>query len=168
MTTLEELRENLGRTWQNITEGWRHLYEQASGALTRFTPIRRDDRELSDKLSVLSYNTARWGFMPAEVSDDDKYVIVKLEAPGMESEDFDIEVESDVLIVRGEKKIQREESKGEYHLLERAYGRFERAIPLPAEVDYSRASATYKRGILRVKLPRTGNKLRKRIEVNHL
>ena len=165
MSTLHELRENLGRTWENITEGWRYLFDRAGGALTKFTPLRREDQDDSETSSLLSYSSARWGLMPAEVSDDDKYVIVKLEAPGMEADDFDIQVHDDVLIVRGEKKFQREESRGQYHLLERAYGRFERAIPLPAEVDYGNSTASYRRGLLQIKLPKTAHRKRRRIKV---
>ena len=166
MSTINELRENLGRTWESLTEGWRYLFDRAGGALTKFTPIRREDHDESEQSSLLSYS-ARWGLMPAEVSDDDKQVVVKLEAPGMETEDFDIHVQDDVLLIRGEKKFQREESKGQYHLLERAYGRFERAIPLPAEVDHSKSVASYRRGLLQINLPKTVDRKRRRIKVGH-
>ena len=167
MSTINELRENLGRTWESLTEGWRYLFDRAGGALTKFTPIRREDQDESEHSSLLSYSSARWGLMPAEVSDDDKHVIVKLEAPGMDAEDFDIQVQDDVLLIRGEKKSRREESKGQYHLLERAYGRFERAIPLPAEVDHSKSTASYRRGLLQIELPKTTDRKRRRIKVGH-
>jgi HSP20 family protein len=59
-----------------------------------------------------------------------------------------------MLIVRGEKRMQREREDGNYHIVECAYGSFERAIPLPAEVDANKAKADYKRGVLKVELPK--------------
>jgi len=91
---------------------------------------------------------------------------VRLEAPGLEREDFDIEVFEDTLIIRGEKRLTRERNEGRYHVLECAYGRFERAIPLPAEVEADRASARYRNGVLRIELPKTASQRRHHIEVN--
>ena len=163
MSTLQQLREDFGRSWDNIMEGWRHLSERASGALTRFMPVRRS--EAQDKNSPIAGQNTRWGLMAAEVFDDNENVVVKLEVPGMEPEDFDIQISSDVLIVRGEKKFQREKKEGNYHLMECAYGRFERAIPLPSEVDEAKAEANYKHGLLKISLPKTGQKTRRRISV---
>ena len=103
--------------------------------------------------------------MAAEVFDDDDKVIVRLEAPGMDKKEFDLQVIDDVLIVRGEKRIQREHTEGQYHVKECAYGRFERAIGLPDEVDSNKAQADYKNGIIRIELPKSANKRHKRIKV---
>jgi len=75
-------------------------------------------------------------------------------------------VRNDVLIIRGEKRFEREQNRGNYHLMECAYGRFERAIPLPAEVDEEKARADYRRGLLRVTLPKTGHHTGRRISVS--
>ena len=66
----------------------------------------------------------------------------------------DIEVVGNTLVVRGEKKLARDEVRGRYHVMERAYGQFERAIRLPAPVDDSKAKARYRAGVLAVTLPR--------------
>jgi hypothetical protein len=57
----------------------------------------------------------------------------------------------DILIVRGEKKLAREETRGHYHVMERAYGQFERAIRLPAPVENDGAKASYRVGVLTIK-----------------
>lgn len=163
MSTLQQLREDFGRSWETLMEGWRHLSESASGALTRFIPVRRSETQDNDQ--AVAGRNVRWGLMAAEVFDDDEKVVVKLEAPGMEPDDFDIQISSDVLVVRGEKKFQREKKKGNYHLMECAYGRFERAIPLPAEVDDTKSKASYEHGLLKITLPKTGQKKRHRISV---
>ena len=72
----------------------------------------------------------------------------------MEREDFTVQVVDDVLVVQGQKRSKREETRGRYHVLECAYGRFERAIALPAAVDPDAAAATYRRGVLTVDLPK--------------
>ena len=104
--------------------------------------------------------------MAAEVFDDQDQVLVRLEAPGMDRDDFDLQVSDDYLVVRGEKHSEREQHKGHYHITERAYGRFERAIPLPEDVDADNASASYKRGVLEVRLPKSRRRQRTRITVN--
>jgi HSP20 family protein len=96
----------------------------------------------------------------------DNDVAITLEVPGMEAGDFDIEIADDVLVVRGEKKFQREHQHGQYHVMERAYGRFERALRLPVSVSEDGAAASYKRGVLRISVPRSTPVARtRRIEV---
>lgn len=162
MSTLQQLKENFGQTWEGLTSGWRHLMERASGALTRFTSPRPGKKDESGELVTQG---ARWGLMAAEVLDEDKQIIVRLEAPGMRTDDFEISVHNDVLVVRGEKKYRREQDKGHYYLLECAYGHFERALPLPATVDEDKAEASYKRGVLTITLQKKGGASRKRITV---
>lgn len=62
--------------------------------------------------------------------------------------------------------MEQERTQGGYHISECAYGSFERAIPLPDEVDTAKASASYKRGILRVELPKSTPRRRQRITLD--
>ena len=110
--------------------------------------------------------STQWGMLASEVFDDDDRVVVRLEAPGMEKQDFDLQVVDDYLLVRGEKQHAQESSEGGYHITECAYGSFERAIPLPDEVDSDSARATYKRGVLRVELPKAIQEHRRRVKVD--
>ena len=84
----------------------------------------------------------------------------------MESENFDIQIVDNTLVVRGEKQVKREKTEGRYHLMECAYGSFERAMALPANVDDSRAVASYKKGILEITLPKLTHKSGSRIPVS--
>lgn len=108
---------------------------------------------------------ARWGLLTADVEEDDRQVTVRLEVPGMEAADFDVSVIQDHLVVRGTKRAQREHTEGAYHIMECAYGAFERAIPLPCAVDDGKTRAKYKRGVLSVELPKTQAGQKRRIEV---
>ena len=67
--------------------------------------------------------------------------------------------------MHGEKKVERERKDGRFHVMERAYGAFERAVRLPVPVDESGAKASYKRGVLRIALPRSAAHKARRIEV---
>ncbi len=95
------------------------------------------------------------GFWPqVDVTETDKEVKVCAEIPGVDAKDLDVSVEDGTLTIRGEKKYEREENeKGQYRM-ERSYGSFERAIPLPTEVDESKAKAEFKKGVLRLTLPK--------------
>jgi len=104
------------------------------------------------------------GFWPqVDVTETDKEVKVCAEIPGVDAKDIDVSVENGTLTIKGEKKYEQEEKeKGQYRM-ERSYGSFERAIPLPAEVDESKAKAEFKKGVLRLTLPkRPGAQSRKK------
>jgi HSP20 family protein len=95
------------------------------------------------------------GFWPqVDVTETDKEIKVSAEIPGVEAKDIDVSVEDGMLTIKGEKKYEREEKeKGQYRM-ERSYGSFQRSIELPAEVDESKAKAEFKKGVLRLTLPK--------------
>ncbi len=152
MSTLEELRGGLNRFLGTVAEGWHQLVNRASGALTRFKPaeVKEGDAGLPEPAGSVG-----WGLLAAELYEEGDNVVVRLEAPGMAREDFDLSVVDDLLLIHGEKRYQGERNVEGYHISECAYGVFERAIPLPDNVDGSRARAKYKQGVLRVELPKT-------------
>ena len=164
MTTLNQLRSGAARAWDTISQGWRELVERTGDALTRFHPTHSDS-DLETPADGVARRSPRWGILAAEISLDENAVEVSLEAPGMEKDAFDVHVVDDMLVIRGEKKVERESSHGEYFILERAYGRFERAMQLPAPVEEEGTQATYKRGVLRITMPRRDSAIVRRIEV---
>ena len=88
-----------------------------------------------------------------EVSETDDAVRVVAEVPGLAEQDVEVLVSEDVLTIRGEKKEQFEDSGR--HFSERYYGRFERRIPLPFEVEDEKAEASFENGVLTVTLPKS-------------
>jgi HSP20 family protein len=100
-----------------------------------------------------------------DVEETDDQVIVTAELPGLDKKDFTVEVVGDRLVLRGERRRETEERKDSYFYSERSYGAFARIIGLPAEVDASKAVATYKDGLLRISLPKTARAKAKRIAV---
>jgi HSP20 family protein len=167
MATLRHIGEGLGEAWDNLLGGWRKLYRRAAGAITRFRPAVKASSDLTAPGSEeMAARSSGWGVLAAEVFDDDDRIVVRLEAPGMEKDDFDLQVVHDYLVVRGEKQMARERTEGGYRISECAYGSFERAIPLPEAVKAAEASASYRRGVLRVELPKTAPRRRRRIGVD--
>jgi HSP20 family protein len=158
MIALDNLSKTFNRTWDSVSNGWNHLIQRASNALTRFHPSG-DDQETSPAGST------RWGLLSADIYDDDDKVVVSIEAPGMSESDFDISVVDNVLYVKGEKHIEKEQTKGDYSVKERAYGFFERVLPLGYEVDSDTAKATYKQGVLRIEVDKSSQHKRRKIQV---
>ena len=84
----------------------------------------------------------------------DEY-LVRAELPGMKKEDVKISLVGDRLHISGERTKEKEEKGKTFHRIERAYGKFERVLALPAEVDGAHVRATYKDGILDIRLPKS-------------
>ena len=90
-----------------------------------------------------------------DVKENDKEIIVTAELPGMSEKDIDVSISGGSLVVKGEKKEDKEEKDKECWHMERCYGSFYRSIPLPEEIDKEKADASFKKGILRVTIPKT-------------
>ena len=94
-------------------------------------------------------------FMPrVDVSETDTEVKVSAELPGMDEKDISVELQDDVLVLRGEKKSEQEEQGKNWFRREQSYGSFHRAVELPAGVDASKAKAQFKKGVLTFTAPK--------------
>jgi HSP20 family protein len=100
-----------------------------------------------------------------DVTETDDEVVVTAELPGLDKEDFAVEVSGDRLVIRGEKKAAMEKKGHEYYYAEQSYGAFARTVALPCEVDADKASAQYKNGVLRLTLPKTEQARARRVQV---
>ena len=158
----KEIGKELNRAWENLSEGWRELLSRSGNALTHYA--KSQEPEKSGEMSLVKF--PNWGLLAGEVIESEKSIVVKLEVPGMEKEDCQITIEGNTLYLSGEKRIERESDDGRYHIMERAYGNFQRAIPLPQNVDGDKAEASYKNGVLTVRLPKIGEGTSKRIVVS--
>ena len=132
--------------------------------------LRRKDREMNpltrihdemddlfgnffEKWDLPIMNKGRWPAL--DVVENDNEFVVKAEVPGCKAEDIDISVNNNRLIISGEKKQDEEKKEKNYYHLERSYGSFRREINLGSEIDANKIDATYKDGILSIKLPKT-------------
>jgi HSP20 family protein len=144
--------------------------------LTRFEPFR-EFSTLQDRINRVfreSYRGAEGdeslttsSFAPAvDVYEDEHQVTLKIEVPGIDEKDIDIQVENNILTVHGERKIEKEEKEENYRRVERQYGSFTRTFTLPTTVDTESVSATYDKGVLKIALPKKAEAKPKQIKVN--
>lgn len=106
--------------------------------------------------------------LPAvDAVETDKDYRLTAELPGLEAKDIEVKLANGTLTIRGEKKSQKEETKGDYYLSERHYGSFERSFAVPQGVDREAIEARFDKGVLTLTLPKTpeAQKPSKTIEV---
>jgi HSP20 family protein len=96
---------------------------------------------------------------------DDREVVLKAELPDMKREDINLTFENGVLTIKGERKVEQETRRENFQRMERRYGAFSRSFTLPNTVDTGRISATYKDGVLTVRLPQREEAKPKQIAV---
>lgn len=89
-----------------------------------------------------------------DIYDEGNEVVLKAELPGMKKEDIHIQVQNNVLTMRGEKKREEKVEKEGFFRSERMYGSFSRSFTLPATVDAAKIEANFMNGVLTVKLPK--------------
>ena len=101
------------------------------------------------------------------VSETENEIRVAAELPGVREEDIDVSLDDDILTIRGEKKMQRQDEKENFHVVERSFGSFQRSIRLPFPVEPDRVSARFEDGVLTVSLPKSARAERtRRIQVS--
>ena len=145
-------------TWSS---GFNDLRDWAMQTVDRWLPERATE---NDNHAMTTF-WSNLGGPAVDIEERDNEVIVSAELPGLDKKDFEVEVEANRLILRGEKKASKEKREGNYFYSETSYGSFHRVIPLPAEVDRDKADAAYKHGVLKVTLPKTEEAKGRRIAV---
>ncbi len=100
-----------------------------------------------------------------DVAETDGGIEVRVDIPGMDAKDIDIQVHGNLLTISGERKEEREEKGKTYHRVERRVGSFSRSVTLPCPVKEDAVDAQYKNGILTVKLPKTEEAKSRKITV---
>jgi HSP20 family protein len=92
-------------------------------------------------------------------------IVAKAELPGLTKEDIEVKITENVLTIKGEKKKEEEVKEKDYYRSERSYGSFMRSVELPREVQADKIKATFKNGILEVRLPVSEEAKKKEIKV---
>jgi HSP20 family protein len=90
-----------------------------------------------------------------DLSETKEAYVVRAEIPGVEQKDIQVSLQDQLLTIKGEKTKEKEEKDEHYHRVERSYGAFARAMRLPAAVEGSKVTASFKDGVLTVTLPKT-------------
>ncbi|GAK50925.1 heat shock protein Hsp20 [Candidatus Moduliflexus flocculans] len=106
-------------------------------------------------------------WLPAvDVSESHDEFVVRAELPGMSHEDIEINVQENVLTLKGEKKQEKKEEQENFHRLERSYGAFTRSFTLPANVKADDIKANFKNGVLEVAIPKAEEAKPKKIAIS--
>lgn len=142
------------------------------GHMQKWEPIR-DLWDLSDDLNKFFFGFGRKGdeegqamWAPTmDIYEDKEAIKVYVDLPGMKKEDISINVEDNVLTVKGERKFEEENKKKNYYRIERSYGTFRRSFALPNNVDTGKIAANMKDGILTVEIPKKEEAKPKEIEI---
>jgi HSP20 family protein len=109
---------------------------------------------------------AEGAWLPAvDVSETDSEMVVRAELPGMTQDDIEVNLQDNVLTLKGEKKQEKKEEKENYHRVERSYGSFSRSFTLPAGVNQDEVKATFKDGVLEIAMPKTEEAKPKKIAI---
>ena len=110
---------------------------------------------------------ARRSFVPSvDIGEDDKSFLVTADVPGLKPEDIDIQVENNVLTLRGERKQESKTERKGYHRIERQYGSFQRSFTLPEGVDADKIEAKVEHGTLTLTIPKPSVALPKKVKVS--
>ena len=109
---------------------------------------------------------AEGSWLPSvDVSETGEEIVVRAELPGLSKEDIELNIQDNVLTLKGEKKQEKKEEKENHHRVERSYGSFSRSFTLPAGVDPENVQATFKDGVLVIALPKVEEAKQKKIEI---
>jgi HSP20 family protein len=123
---------------------------------------------LLDEVEAMARSAFDSGLTPKlDMFEEENELVVKAELPGISKKDLDITLEDDVLKIKAEKKEEKEEGeKGTTdYTRERRFGIYTRYMTLPAKVDAEKVSATLKKGVLEIKLPKAEEPASKKIEI---
>jgi HSP20 family protein len=135
--------------WQSFRSEMDRLFDRFGGGFG-FPSLRRMFDIEPAWRSSFSFS------VPAiDMSEDEKTYKISAELPGLDPKDIDVSVTGDMLVLRGEKRQEKEEKDKNYHFSERAYGSFQRAFELPASVDRGKIGADFSKGVLTLTLPKT-------------
>lgn len=118
--------------------------------------------------SVARSGGSQYSFVPrVDIHESEKAFEIHVAVPGVNKEDFKIDLNDNYLTISGERKLTREKKDGNYHSIETQYGTFSRSFTLPENVDASKISAKYNNGILELNVPKDEKKvLKTTIQVN--
>ena len=141
-------------------------------AITRWDPFR-DLVTMQDRMSRLFQEFPRGeeaigtNFVPpVDVYEDQNGITMKLEVPGVDEKDLNLQVENNVLTIHGERRFEKEEKEENFQRIERRYGSFTRSFTLPNTVDTESVQADYDKGVLKIHLNKRAEAKPKQIKVS--
>jgi HSP20 family protein len=132
-----------------------------------FSDLQEDINKLFDLSSDRLRGEGAIIWSPSlDVYEEKDELVVKADLPGLKQDEIDIAIQGDVLTLKGERKQETEVKEKGYYRCERCYGSFQRSVALPYPVDQGKVKATYKGGVLEVRLPKSEEARQKKIKID--
>ncbi|GAB4339192.1 MAG: Hsp20/alpha crystallin family protein [Desulfobulbaceae bacterium] len=100
-----------------------------------------------------------------DIFEEEGHLVLKAELPGIKKDDLNVTITENRITISGEKKQEEKVEKKDYHWVERTYGSFTRSFRLPDNVNSDAAEATFKDGVLEVRIPKTEEAKERKIDV---
>ncbi len=100
-----------------------------------------------------------------DISETEENLFVTAELPGLEAKDVNVTISGDLLTIKGEKKKEKEEKDEHHHYIERFVGSFQRSFRLPVDIQSEKIEASFKKGVLKITLPKAEEAKKKSIEI---
>lgn len=145
---------------------WKEGQSAPENALTEFR------REIDDLFSQFFGKSGSISYFPGgfnppfDISETDQEILVKAELPGIDPKEIEVNITGSTLLIKGEKREEREEKTENMHRAERSFGHFSRSITLPCEVKEDKIEASFKNGVLNLKLPKTESSKKRSIKID--
>jgi HSP20 family protein len=131
-----------------------------------FSAMRKVMDYLFDELDgSLSGSRARSGLPRLNISETDNSVEIEAELPGVEEKDVEVALNDDILTIKGEKRMERDEQQKDYCHQERTFGKFARSITLSFEPDPKTVKAQFVRGVLKITLPKSASVIQHTVKI---
>ncbi len=145
-------------------------------AITRWDPFR-DLISLQERMNKLfeeslsrsgtfeeGLSAGAWS-PSADIYETQDKIVIKLDLPGLSQEEIELKIEDNTLVIRGERALDKETKREDYHRIERAYGAFSRSFTLPNTVDTDTIKASHRNGVLEIILPKKEETKPKKIKI---
>jgi HSP20 family protein len=149
--------------WSSLRNEMERVFDRFSGAFAMPSLRRMFDFAPAHRIE----STFTFAAPAIDVTENGKAYKVTAELPGMEPSNVEVTVSGDMLVMKGEKRQEKEEKDENYYLSERSFGSFQRSLSLPPGVDRDKIGAELSKGVLTVTMPKTAEaqKQQKKIEV---
>jgi HSP20 family protein len=118
-------------------------------------------RQNGDKESI---TVAEWAPV-VDITEDEQEYLIKADLPEVQREEVKVTVENRVLVLSGQRRLEKENKNRKYHRIERSYGSFVRSFSLPDDADPDKVNAEFKEGVLKLRIPKSESARPRQIEV---
>ncbi|MDV2995950.1 MAG: Spore protein SP21 [Chroococcidiopsis sp. SAG 2025] len=146
---------------------WEPFREFEMEPFREFGSLQREMNRLFDSLSPRTGGNGGMAFVPAaELQETPEAIHLKLEVPGMEAKDLDVQVTAEAVAISGERKSETKTEEKGVTRSEFRYGSFRRVIPLPSRIQHENVQANYQNGVLTLTLPKAEEEKNKVVKVN--